>query len=315
MTPSPSDFDHQPVMVDEVVSYIVRKKSGAYLDGTAGLGGHLKALAGILEEDARLYGIDKDNDALNRANKNLGELQQTVELVKGSYGDIEQITDGFEDKKFDGILLDLGLSSLQLDDPSRGFSFTADSPLDMRFDKSAGVATAADLVNGLNEKELAQVIREYGEERKARSIAAAIVRERQKGMIGSNSQLAQIVKQVVKPPHQNKSLARVFQALRIAVNRELETLEAALPELVKVLNQAGRIAVISYHSLEDRIVKNTYRDLSRACTCPTAYPQCICGASQQLKIVTKRPVYPTKKEIQDNPRARSAKLRVAEKIS
>lgn len=312
---SPSEYEHQPVLVDEVVSFLVTKNSGAFLDGTAGLGGHLKALATKLNDDARLYGIDKDEQALELAKRNLKESYQKVTLVKGSYGDIKRISDGFSDKKFDGVLLDLGLSSLQLDDPERGFSFTADSPLDMRFDKNAGNKTAADLVNELNEKVLARVIREYGEELKARQIAAAIVRERQKGMIGSNSQLREIVNRVVKPPHQNKSLARVFQALRIEVNQELETLKNALPELIDALNKNGRIAVISYHSLEDRIVKNTFRESARECNCPPSYPKCICGADQKLKLITRRPVTPTEKEIKNNSRARSAKLRVAERIN
>ena len=169
------------------------------MDCTAGLGGHLRALASKLAKEARLYGIDKDDEALKQAKKNLKGVFQKVELAKGSYGDIKQFANEWTDRKFDGALLDLGLSSLQLDDPKRGFSFAFDSPLDMRFDKTAEIDTAADLVNGLNEKELTRVIKEYGEERNARRIAAAIVRERQKGMIGSNSQLRDIVNRVVKP--------------------------------------------------------------------------------------------------------------------
>ena len=314
MIPNPSEYGHQPVLVDEVISFLVTDKSGAYVDCTAGLGGHLKALAGNLNETARLYGIDKDDEALTDAKKNLGDIEQEVELVKGSYEDIERVAVELAEKNFDGALLDLGLSSLQLDDPKRGFSFSADSALDMRFDPSGDILTAADLVNELNEKDLARVIKEYGEERRAGPIAATIVRERQREMIGSNLQLAQLVKQVVHPPHQNKSLARVFQALRIAVNNELETLQSALPKIVNMLKKGGRVAVISYHSLEDRIVKNTFRELSRSCNCLPAYPRCICGANEQVKVLTKRPVYPTEQEISSNPRARSARMRVAEKI-
>lgn len=314
MTQNPSEYVHRPVLVDEVVSYLITEKSGAYVDGTAGLGGHLKALAANLNPDARLYGIDKDDDALTLARERLKESKQKVEFVKGTYDDIEEIADSWTDKTFDGALLDLGLSSLQLDDPKRGFSFESDSPLDMRFDHLSDSRTAADLVNELGEKELARIIKEFGEERRANPVAAAIVRERQKGMIGSNSQLAQIVKKVVRPPHQNKSLARVFQALRIAVNNELATLQSAIPKFINVLNKGGRLVIISYHSLEDRIVKQAFKESARACNCPTSYPHCICGANQQLKIITKRPVYPTDKEINLNSRARSARLRVAEKI-
>jgi len=314
MKRKPSKYSHQPVLVDEIVSYLVTDNDGAYVDLTAGLGGHLIALARKLGKKARLYGIDKDQSALKRAKENLDEVKQKVELVNGSYGDIEHIVEGLSDKKFDGALLDLGLSSLQLDDSGRGFTFSSEGPLDMRFDQSAQIPTAADLVNKLNEKGLNEIIRDYGEERQARRIAGAIVRERQKGMILTSSQLARIVKAIVRPPHQTKSLARVFQALRIAVNKELDTLRAALPKIVEFLNKGGRMAVISYHSLEDRIVKHTFRNLAKSCVCPPGLPQCVCNANPQLKLITKRPIVPTEKEIKANPRARSAQLRVAEKI-
>lgn len=310
-----SEFSHQPVLALEVVSFLVTKKDGAYVDLTAGLGGHLEALAQKLDKEARLYGIDKDQSALEAAERKLRDAKPRVELVKGSYGDLAHITENFRDKKFDGALLDLGLSSLQLDDVRRGFTFGDDGPLDMRFDQSAQIPTAADLVNKLNEKGLYEIIRDYGEEKRARSIAAAIVRERQKGMILTSTQLVKVVKSIARPPHQNKSLARVFQALRIAVNKELDTLKSALPRIVELLNKGGRIAVISYHSLEDRIVKHTFRDLARTCTCPPGLPQCVCNASPQLKLVTKKAVTPKSSEINSNPRSRSAQLRVAEKIA
>jgi 16S rRNA (cytosine1402-N4)-methyltransferase len=315
MNQTPNEYVHEPVLVREIVAFLVTDKNGAYVDLTAGLGGHLKALAENLSGQARLYGIDKDESALQRAKDKVKKLKQKIELINGSYDDIEHITEGFTDKEFDGALLDLGLSSLQLDDPGRGFAFSKEGPLDMRFDRSAQIPTAADLVNKLNEREILEIIRDYGEERRARHIAAAIVKERQKGMISTNSRLSEIIKSKISPPHQNKSLARVFQALRIAVNRELDTLQTALPKIISLLKKNGRIAVITYHSLEDRIVKNTFRDLAKACTCPPGLPQCICQANPILKILTKKPVIATEREINQNSRARSAKLRVAEKIA
>jgi len=314
MNRNQSEYLHQPVLADEVVSYLVTDKDGAYVDLTAGLGGHLEELAKKLNKDARLYGIDKDESALKKAKEKLKDVVQKVELINGSYGNIEHIAEGIRDKTFDGALLDLGLSSLQLDDPGRGFTFSGEGPLDMRFDQSAQIPTAADLVNKLNEKGLNEIIRNFGEEKRARQIAAAIVRERQKGMILTSAQLAGIVKSIINPPHQNKSLARVFQALRIAVNKELETLKAALPIIVSLLNKHGRIAVITYHSLEDRIVKHTFRDLAKDCICPPGLPQCVCNTSPQVKVITRRPVFPSDEEISSNPRSRSAQLRVAEKI-
>ncbi len=309
-----SEYSHQPVLADEVVSYLVTDKDGAYVDLTVGLGGHLLALAGKLSEKARLYGVDKDQSALNRAKEKLAAVEQKIELVSGSYGDIDHIVEELADKKFDGALLDLGLSSLQLDDPQRGFTFGAEGTLDMRFDQSAQIPTAADLVNKLNEKGIYEIIWDFGEEKRARRIAAAIVKERQKEMILTSSQLARIVKSIVHHPHQTKSLARVFQALRIAVNKELDTLKAALPKIVEILNKGGRIAVISYHSLEDRIVKHTFRNLAKTCVCPPGLPQCVCNVQPQLKLITKRPIIAGDDEIRSNPRGRSALLRVAEKI-
>lgn len=315
MPKHPGNYSHEPVLVREVLSYLVTDKEGAYVDLTAGLGGHLKALGGCLGKKARLYGIDKDKSALDLAKRNLEKVKQRVELINGSYGDIEYIADGMSDKSFDGALLDLGLSSLQIDDSSRGFSFSAEGPLDMRFEQSAQIPTAADLVNKLNEKGLFEIIRDFGEEKQARRMAAAIVRERQKEMILTSSQLTKIIKSIARPPHQTKSLARVFQALRIAVNKELETLQLALPKIISILKNHGRIAVITYHSLEDRIVKNVFRDLAKSCICPPGLPQCICNYKPVLRVLTKKPVYPAEREIASNPRARSAQLRVAEKIA
>ncbi len=314
MSPNRSDYEHQPVLVEEIFDLLVTDRSGAYIDLTVGLGGHIAALAQRLEKDARLYGIDKDKEALERASKKIKSFDQSTELKLASYAEIETVANEFGVERFDGAFLDLGLSSLQIDDARRGFSFSGEGPLDMRFDQDSAAATAADLVNKLSERELAKIFWEYGEEKRSKAVAAVIVRERQKEMILTTSQLAKIVKSTINPPHVVKSLARIFQALRIAVNSELETLQKALPKIIASLKTGGRLAVISYHSLEDRIVKNSFRDLLNNCSCPPDLPQCVCGAVAQIKLITKKPVYPTESEIKANPRARSARLRVAEKV-
>ena len=314
MKPGRNEYDHQPVLVEEIIKLLITDSNGSYIDLTAGLGGHLAALAARLERDAKLFGIDKDKEALERAGEKLKTLRQSFELKWGSYVDIDAVMAEFGVESFDGALLDLGLSSLQIDKAERGFSFSNDGPLDMRFDKDSDVSTAADLVNNLSERELTRIFREYGEERRSKFVAAGIVRERQEKMILTTSQLAKIVRSEIHPPHQVKSLARVFQALRIAVNSELETLKSTVPKIIECLKTGGRLAVISYHSLEDRIVKNCFRKLLGACTCPPDFPLCVCGAKAQVKLITKKPLFPTEAEISSNPRSRSARLRVVEKV-
>ncbi|MFZ5980329.1 MAG: 16S rRNA (cytosine(1402)-N(4))-methyltransferase RsmH [Candidatus Zixiibacteriota bacterium] len=304
---------HLPVMVVEVVDRLVTDPDGAYLDLTAGGGGHLKALAEVLSGKARLYGVDKDPAAVKWVEEALAGVSQFKKIIKSSFGDIASTVQQFDDGLFAGILLDLGLSSRQIDDRTRGFSFQGDGPLDMRFDPSAE-QTAAELVNTLDEDALAEIIKNYGEERLAKRIAAQIVRERQKNMIRTTRQLSGIVSGIVNPPYQNKSLARVFQALRIAVNRELEQLQRVLPAALGLLKVGGRLAVISYHSLEDRTVKRFFQEEMKGCICPPRLPQCVCGKSPSLRIITRKPVIPTKNEIERNSRARSARLRVAEKV-
>jgi 16S rRNA (cytosine1402-N4)-methyltransferase len=304
---------HRPVMTAEVVSFLVTNVSGAYLDLTAGGGGFLKALAAALDEKARLYAVDKDPAAVKWVERTLRGFLQFKKIIRISFSEIDVAVEQFEDRVFDGILLDLGLSSRQVDDFARGFSFQGDGPLDMRFDPDSST-TAADLVNKLNEKELENIFKTFGEERQAHRLAGVIVRERQKAMILTTGQLSEIVLKVIRPPHQKKSLARVFQALRIAVNRELDELNAVLPKAADLLRPGGRLAVISYHSLEDRIVKNYFRQAARGCICPPGLPECVCSHKPVLKVLTKKPVSPSKEEIEQNTRARSARLRVAEKI-
>lgn len=304
---------HIPVMADQIVRLLVTKLDGAYVDLTAGAGGHLRELSQVLSPSARLYGVDKDPEAVELTRRNLKDIEQKQTVVNASYADIDSVINEFEDKAFDGLLLDLGLSSLQLDDPGRGFSFQSDGRLDMRFNQQE-MLTASDIVNEWDERNLADLIRRYGEERQAARIAAAIVRERQKELIESTSQLAAIVNQVARKPYQTKSLARVFQALRIAVNEELEALQQALPRIISVLKSGGRLAVISYHSLEDRIVKRCFRRESASCICPPGLPICICDHVASLVLVNRRVVTASDEEINRNSRARSARLRVVEKV-
>lgn len=304
---------HIPVLADEIVRLLVTAPDGAYADLTAGAGGHLKELSRVLDSSARLYGIDKDPKAVELTRKNLGNIEQKVTVANASYADIDSVIHEFEDKSFDGLLLDLGLSSLQLDDPERGFSFQSDGRLDMRFDQQE-ILTASDIVNEWDEKNLANLIYRYGEERQANRIAAAIVRERQKKVIASTSQLSAIVSQIAKKPHQTKALARVFQSLRIAVNGELEAVEEVLPKAIKFLKSGGRLAVISYHSLEDRIVKRYFRRESSSCVCPPGLPICICDHKASVVLINRRVIKASDEEINLNSRARSARLRVVEKV-
>jgi len=306
---------HRPVMAERVAELLITDTSGAYLDLTAGGGGHLLTLAAHLDPSARIYGADVDPEAVSRTTRALKGTGQFRGVIQIAFADISDAARGLKEDRFDGILLDLGISSYQLDDPSRGLSFRFDGPLDMRFDPTSG-PTAGGLVSRLEESELKEILKKYGEERQAAGIAKAIVRERQRGMILTTAQLRDTVLSVVRPPHQTKTLARVFQALRIAVNRELEQLSRVLPAALSLLKSRGRLAVISYHSLEDRMVKRFLHQQARGnCTCPPLLPECICGATPVLSVITRRPERPSTEEIEANPRARSARLRVAEKVS
>lgn len=305
---------HEPVLVGQVVKLLVGNPDGAFLDLTAGGGGHLKALAAAVGPSARLYGMDKDPAAIEHASALLQPFGQFKKIIHGSFGELGFERSRLKEKSFDGILLDLGISSRQIDDPARGFSFRHDGPLDMRFDPSAG-QSAADLIRALSEEQLVEIIRDLGEERHARRIAKALVRERRKNVILTTGQLAAVVRATIPPPHQNKSLARVFQAFRIAVNGELDQLKEVLPAALRALAHGGRMVVISYHSLEDRIVKQYFKSLaSDHCDCPRDLPVCACGRRPQLRLLTAKPITPEPSEIRANPRARSAKLRAAERV-
>jgi 16S rRNA (cytosine1402-N4)-methyltransferase len=309
------DGRHQPVLVERVTELLITDTRGAYLDLTAGGGGHMRALAERLDKDARLYGTDVDSEAVERTKQALAGLVQKTTVLQTAFADIGEAVSDLPEQTFDGILLDLGISSDQLDSAERGISFRLDGPLDMRLNRDSG-GTAAELLNSCEEHRLREILTEFGEERRAAGIAAAIVRERQRGMILTTTQLRDIVLSVSRPPHQNKTLARVFQALRIAVNREMDQLSRVLPVALSLLNPGGRLAVIAYHSLEDRQVKRFYQQqASGICTCPPGLPDCVCGATPSLTLITRKPVKPTEAEITQNPRSRSARLRVAEKVT
>ncbi|MBD3402216.1 16S rRNA (cytosine(1402)-N(4))-methyltransferase RsmH [candidate division GN15 bacterium] len=313
MTSPRNDSFHEPVLADAIVRLLATNRSGAYLDLTVGGGGHLERLAEAVDRDAHLYGLDRDVEAVTHATQRLRQYDAVRDIVHAAFSDIQSAVARFDVSTFDGILLDLGVSSHQIDDPSRGFAFQQDGPLDMRMDPTAG-QSAADLINSADEKELAVIIRDYGEERQAARLAREIVRERQNGMIRTTAQLSEIVNRIAAGPHRIKSLARVFQAFRIVVNRELDELRTVLPAAVSILSPSGRLAVISYHSLEDRIVKRFFQAEARP---PQEhrpgelvphYPD------PRLRLISRKPIRPEPSEQTRNPRARSARLRVAEKV-
>ncbi|HPZ65451.1 MAG TPA: 16S rRNA (cytosine(1402)-N(4))-methyltransferase RsmH [Bacillota bacterium] len=305
---------HIPVLVDEVLSYLIGRNPGVYVDATLGDGGHAAAICSRLAKGGRLIGLDWDAGAVERARSRLAEYEGMATLVQESYTRLEEILPELGFPRVDGVLLDLGVSTWQLMDPARGFSFHRDEPLDMRMDRRLSLR-AADLVNTLPEEELAALIFKYGEERWAGRIAAFIARHREKkGLIESSGQLAEIIKEAIPAAHRRKGghpARRTFQALRLAVNRELENIEAVLPQALRSLNPGGRLVVIAYHSLEDRIVKRFFQEQSGGCTCPPGLP-CICSGEGRLKLLTRKAVRPSAQELERNPRSRSARLRAAQ---
>jgi 16S rRNA (cytosine1402-N4)-methyltransferase len=304
-------MSHIPVLYHEVLQAIKPHKEGLYIDGTVGAGAHAWGLLDASSPSGRLIGLDLDPTALEIAQDKLASFGDRATLKRASYTTLKEQVEAAGWSEVDGILLDLGVSSMQLDSPEKGFSFRVDAPLDMRFDPD-GLVTASDLVNGLGEKELAEIIYTFGEERKSRQIARKIIRERP---IGSTRHLAEVIRKAVKPTRGKIHPAtRVFQALRIATNKELEALKQVLPQAAASLTCGGRLAVISFHSLEDRIVKHYFIRESQDCICPPESPICTCQHQKVLKILTKRPIQPSDDEVQRNIRSRSARLRVAEKI-
>jgi len=303
---------HIPVLFDDVISHLAPKSGCRYIDGTVGLGGHARGLLLASVPDGELLGLDADPQALDQARANLASFAPRLTLVQGRHRDLGQIAARQGWSQVDGILLDLGVSSLQLDRAERGFSFREDGPLDMRLGPD-GMETAADLVNDLEERELADVIYRFGEERYSRRIAAAICRERP---FSGTAHLAQVVARAVPKRSRQRihPATRTFQALRIAVNDELASLRQVLPQALDLLRPGGRLAVIAFHSLEDRIVKQFMVRESKDCICPPHLPACVCDHRAALRLLTRKPIRPAEQEVAENPRSSSARLRVAEKL-
>ncbi len=305
---------HVPVLLREVLHWLLTEPGGIYVDGTVGGGGHAEAILQRLNAEGRLIGLDVDPEALEFAGKRLEPFGPRVLLRRANFRDLGQVLQELGIDAVDGILLDLGVSSHQIGTGYRGFSFMQKGPLDMRMNPDQKLG-AYQVVNQYSEAQLLRIFREYGEERRAAAVARAIIRARERGPIDSTVRLAEIVAGAVPQGHRNKTLARIFQAVRIEVNAELTNLKLGLEAALEHLRPGGRMVVISYHSLEDRMVKQFFRRSEKRCVCPPELPQCICGEPGNLRILTRRPVRPEAEEIQENPRARSARLRAAEKIA
>jgi len=310
------EYPHEPVLVHEAMKNLAIVPDGVYVDGTVGSGGHSRAMAEKLGPGGRLVCLDRDPDAIRLSKTRLRLLGDRLFIVKASYGDLGEVLQKEGIPGVHGVLLDLGMSTQQLERSGRGFSFNRDEPLDMRMDPDLEV-TAGDLVNTLSMPELEGILRKYGEERKARSIARRIIRARSKAPIRTSLQLAELIKSLF-PAHGRRAArhpaTRTFQALRIAVNRELEILKLFLERLPPLVLGGGRVVIISYHSLEDRMVKRCMENWERPCTCPTNFPQCVCGKKPLFSRIGLRPIRPGGLEIDQNPKARSALLRAAERV-
>ena len=309
-------YTHRPVLLDECIEALNIRPEGIYLDGTLGRAGHSREIARRLSGSGKLICVDRDQAALDAAQERLGEWMDRVTLVHSNFDRVSEILDELGIAGVDGMLFDLGVSSPQLDDGSRGFSYMADAPLDMRMDRSEGL-TAADVVNTWSQEELRRILFQYGEERYAPLIAAAIVRRREERPIETTLELVDIIKGAMPAralKEKQHPAKRSFQAIRIAVNDELSSVDRMLQGAVPKLNKGGRLAVITFHSLEDRIVKTGLGEFAKGCTCPPDFPVCVCGRTPDVKLVNKKPILPSPQEIEENPRARSAKLRVAEKL-
>ena len=309
------EYTHAPVLLRECIEGLNIRPDGIYVDGTLGRAGHSREIAARLTT-GRLICIDRDQAALDAAPQRLGGLMSKVTLVHGNFEQLDSILDGLSLPGVDGMLFDLGVSSPQLDDPERGFSYMHDAPLDMRMDQTAPL-TAAHVVNEWPQEELKNILWRYGEERYSGLIAAAIVRKRQEAPIETTFQLVDVIRSAMPGSalrEKQHPAKRSFQAIRIAVNDELRAVERMLQSAVPRLNPGGRLAVISFHSLEDRIVKTSLADFARGCTCPPDFPVCVCGKKPDIKLVNRKPIVSGDEELKENPRARSAKLRVAEKV-
>lgn len=311
-------FNHIPVMPGEVISSLDIKPGGIYIDCTVGGGGHSRLIAEKLSREAggRLIGIDRDDSALKAASQKLSEYNDVVTLVHRNFSELGCILTELGVKYSDGILIDLGVSSYQLDTPERGFSYMHDAPLDMRMDKTSALS-AYDIVNGWSEAELARILFEYGEERFSRKIASEMVKRRQESPIKTTSELVKLCRDVIPSKFAatgGNPAKRTFQAIRIAVNGELDVIKPVIDTAVDVLSVGGRLSVITFHSLEDRIVKKCFAGYACGCTCPPDFPVCVCGNKKRVSLLTKKPVVPSEEELRENSRSHSAKLRTVVKL-
>ena len=307
-------FYHEPVLLKEVINSLCVNKNGIYVDGTVGGAGHAQAI--LQETNGFLIGIERDDEALNIAEQKLAQFGSRKVLVKGNFADLSDILKKLNIEKVDAVLLDLGVSSHQLDAAERGFSFSKSAPLDMRMDRCQRL-TAYEIVNSFSQRELERIIRDYGEERMAVRIARTITQKRKTSPVETTVELAAIVAGAMLPSLRRQQIhpaTRTFQAIRIAVNNELDNLKKAIESGIAVLNAGGRMGIISFHSLEDRLVKNEFRYSAQSCVCPPDMPVCVCNKEVQLRVLTRKAIMPQQEEINLNPRARSARLRVAERV-
>lgn len=309
------EFKHKSVLLYETVDELNIKPDGIYVDGTLGGGGHSYEIASRLSDKGRLIGIDQDEDAIKAASKRLEPFKDRVTIVRNNYCNMDKVLNDLSIDKVDGIMLDLGVSSYQLDTAERGFTYNVDAKLDMRMDQRQEV-TARDIVNDYSEYDLYRIIRDYGEDRFAKNIAKHIVAARQKAPIETTGQLTEIIRASIPMKFQKKSghpAKRTFQAIRIELNQELEVLKNSLDAMIDLLNPGGRLCIITFHSLEDRIVKSAFRKNENPCTCPSDFPVCVCGKISKGSIITRKPILPSKEEMEENSRAKSAKLRIFER--
>lgn len=309
------EFKHKSVLLDESIEALQIKPNGIYVDGTLGGGGHSYEICKRLSEHGRLIGIDQDAAAIEAASGRLAEFKDRVTIVRSNYCEMRKVLGDLGIASVDGVILDLGVSSYQLDTAERGFTYREDVPLDMRMDQRQPL-TAKDIVNGYSEMELYRIIRDYGEDRFAKNIAKHIVMARNEKALETTGELIQVIKAAI--PMKVRATGghpakKTFQAIRIELNRELEVLDNSLEDMIELLNDEGRLCVITFHSLEDRIVKTRFRHCENPCTCPKEFPVCVCGQKSKGRVVTRKPIVPSEEELEQNSRSKSSKLRVFER--
>lgn len=308
-------FKHTSVLLEETIENLKIKQDGIYVDGTLGGAGHSYEIAKRLDDTGLLIGIDQDEDAIEAATRKLAPYSDRVKIIRDNYCNYKSISEELNINQVDGILLDLGVSSYQLDNADRGFTYRVDAPLDMRMD-DRNEKTAKDIVNGYSEKELVRILQEYGEERFAKSIASHIVKRRAEKEIETTFELNDIIRASIPAKFRNEKghpSKQTYQAIRIELNRELEVLKDSLDGMIELLSPGGRLCIITFHSLEDRIVKNAFRTNENPCICPPNFPVCTCGRKSKGKVITRKPIIPSEDEMKNNTRSKSAKLRVFEK--